>query len=65
MQGTLNASDDQYRVDGDELHNVGSHADDLTSCDGHIPNLYFFLYRSHLSAKSHLRMKRLLTYLSR
>ena len=23
MQGTLNASDDQYRVDNEELHNVG------------------------------------------
>lgn len=51
MQGTLNASDDQYRVDGDELHNVGSHADDLSCCDGHILNLCCFFYRSHLSAK--------------
>ena len=26
LQGTLNASDDQYRVDGEELHNVSLHA---------------------------------------
>ena len=63
VQGTLNASDDQYRVDGDELHNVGLYADELIACELSRQDTCCSLYRSHLWAKSYRPMKRLLTYL--
>ena len=32
VQGTLNASDDQYRVDNEELHNVRTHLEPVLCC---------------------------------
>lgn len=32
VQGTLNASDDQYRVDNEELHNVCTHPEPVLCC---------------------------------